>query len=124
MSLAADELLAWYDRAQRDLPWRRRGVSAWRAAGFPPAAEPARRPQRYAGTDRQVRGRLLDVLRARAAPVPRADLDVVWLTDTVQRDRALLSLLTDGLVEQTADGRFALAGEGGAHLDPGTGTLD
>ena len=29
MSLAADELLEWYDRAQRDLPWRRRGVSAW-----------------------------------------------------------------------------------------------
>ena len=29
-----------------------------------------------------------------------------------QRDRALDSLLVDGLVEQTADGRFALAGEG------------
>ncbi len=36
-----------------------------------------------------------------------------WLTDTAQRDRALDSLLVDGLVEQTADGRFALAaGEG------------
>ena len=39
-------------------------------------------------------------------------LDVAWLTDTAQRDRALDSLLVDGLVEQTADGRFALAGEG------------
>jgi A/G-specific adenine glycosylase len=86
---------------------------AWRSAGFPPAATPARRPQRYAGTDRQVRGRLLDVLRDNATPVTRAQLDVVWLTDTAQRDRALDSLLTDGLVEQTADGRFALAGEGG-----------
>ncbi|MDT5286844.1 MAG: A/G-specific adenine glycosylase [Mycobacterium sp.] len=85
---------------------------AWRSAGFPPAATPARRPQRYAGTDRQVRGRLLDVLRDNATPVTRAQLDVVWLTDTAQRDRALDSLLTDGLVEQTADGRFALAGEG------------
>jgi A/G-specific adenine glycosylase len=56
---------------------------------------------------------LLDVLRANASPVPRAELDVVWLTDTIQRDRALLSLLSDGLVEQTADGLFALAGEGG-----------
>jgi A/G-specific adenine glycosylase len=37
---------------------------------------------------------------------------VVWLTDTAQRDRALDSLLVDGLVERTADGRFALAGEG------------
>jgi A/G-specific adenine glycosylase len=86
---------------------------AWRSAGFPPATTPARRPQRYAGTDRQVRGRLLDVLRDNATPVTRAQLDVVWLTDTAQRDRALDSLLTDGLVEQTADGRFALAGEGG-----------
>jgi A/G-specific adenine glycosylase len=33
------------------------------------------------------------------------------LSDTAQRDRALDSLLTDGLVEQTPDGRFALAGE-------------
>jgi A/G-specific adenine glycosylase len=88
-------------------------VCAWRSAGFPPATTPARTPQRYAGTDRQVRGRLLDVLRDNATPVSRAQLDVAWLSDTAQRDRALDSLLTDGLVEQTADGRFALAGEGG-----------
>lgn len=68
--------------------------------------------QRYAGTDRQVRGLLLDVLRNSSAPVERAALDMVWLTDTAQRDRALHSLLADGLVEQTPDGRFALAGEG------------
>lgn len=86
---------------------------AWRSAGFPPSAEPARKPQGYAGTDRQVRGRLLDVLRANATPVTRAQLDVAWLTDTAQRDRALDSLLTDGLVEQTASGLFALSGEGG-----------
>jgi A/G-specific adenine glycosylase len=59
-----------------------------------------------------VRGRLLDVLRGNNSPVPKAQLDMVWLTDTAQRDRALDSLLVDGLVEQTADGRFALAGEG------------
>ncbi|MET0475686.1 MAG: A/G-specific adenine glycosylase [Mycobacterium sp.] len=86
---------------------------AWRSAGFPPSTEPARRVQRYAGTDRQVRGRLLDVLRANAAPVDRGQLDVAWSSDTAQRDRALDSLLTDGLVEQTADGLFALSGEGG-----------
>ena len=86
---------------------------AWRSAGFPPATEPVRRPQRYAGTDRQVRGRLLDVLRANDVPVTRAQLDVVWLSDTAQRDRALDSLLVDGLVEQTEGGLFALAGEGG-----------
>ena len=87
-------------------------VCAWRTAGFPASKEPARRVQRYAGTDRQVRGRLLDVLRGNASPVTRAELDVTWLSDTAQRDRALDSLLVDGLVEQTADGRFALAGEG------------
>jgi A/G-specific adenine glycosylase len=89
------------------------GSCAWRSLDYPPATVPARRPQRYAGTDRQVRGRLLDVLRANDSPVSRDQLDVVWLTDTAQRDRALDSLLVDGLVEQTADGRFALAGEGG-----------
>lgn len=93
----------------------------WRSSGYP-AGTVARRVQRYAGTDRQVRGKLLDVLRDNSSPVTRAQLDVVWLTDTAQRDRALDSLLVDGLVEQTADGRFALAGEGEIHevdMNPG-----
>jgi len=84
---------------------------AWRSRGYP-AGTSTRRVQKYAGTDRQVRGRLLDVLRGNDSPVSRAQLDIAWLTDTAQRDRALDSLLVDGLVEQTADGRFALAGEG------------
>jgi len=83
----------------------------WRHAGYPGADQPARRPQTYAGTDRQVRGRLLDVLRTCDFPVTRAQLDVAWLTDTEQRDRALESLLADGLVTRTVDGLFALAGE-------------
>ncbi|WP_292980777.1 A/G-specific adenine glycosylase [Mycobacterium sp.] len=88
-------------------------VCRWRQAGFPPSDGPARKPQGYAGTDRQVRGRLLDVLRGNDLPVTRDQLDVVWLRDTVQRDRALESLLADGLVARTSDGRFALAGEEG-----------
>ncbi|WP_347133153.1 A/G-specific adenine glycosylase [Mycobacterium sp. DL] len=83
----------------------------WRSLGFPAGTGTPRRTQRYAGTDRQVRGRLLDVLRGNTFPVSRAELDLAWTTDTAQRDRALDSLLVDGLVEQTADGRFALAGE-------------
>ncbi len=90
---------------------------AWRSLGFPSGAGPPRRTQRYAGTDRQVRGRLLDVLRANAFPVARTELDLAWTTDTAQRDRALDSLLVDGLVEQTEDGRFALCGEGGSATD-------
>ena len=84
---------------------------AWRLAGYPPPQGPSRRVQSYAGTDRQVRGRLLDILRAKDSPVIRAELDVAWLTDTWQRERALNSLLADGLVTRTEDGRFALAGE-------------
>ncbi|OMC27922.1 adenine glycosylase [Mycobacterium sp. GA-1841] len=90
----------------------------WRSAGYP-AATIARRVQRYAGTDRQVRGKLLDVLRASTSPVTRSQLDVAWLSDPAQRDRALDSLLVDGLVEQTVDGRFALAGEGDDARDAG-----
>jgi A/G-specific adenine glycosylase len=80
---------------------------AWRLAGCPPHDGPARRVQKFAGTDRQVRGRLLDVLRAAHHPVTAAALDSAW-DDPVQRSRCLDSLLVDGLVEQTPDGRFTL----------------
>lgn len=40
----------------------------WRSLGYPAATTPARQVQRYAGTDRQVRGRLLDVLRGSESP--------------------------------------------------------
>jgi A/G-specific adenine glycosylase len=80
---------------------------AWRAAGYPPTAGPTARTQRYAGTDRQVRGRLLDVLRASPDPVGAAELDFAW-PDRVQRRRALESLIADGLIDPLAGGRFAL----------------
>ena len=80
---------------------------AWVRAGSPPHEGPARRVQKFAGTDRQVRGRLLDVLRAAQAPVEAAALDPAW-DDAAQRSRCLDSLLVDGLVEQTPDGRFRL----------------
>lgn len=83
---------------------------AWLRAGRPAYQGPAKPVQKFAGTDRQVRGKLLDVLRGTIGPVPRVALDAVW-ADSGQRDRCLDSLLVDGLVEQTEDGRFALAGE-------------
>ena len=51
---------------------------AWLAAGQP--ADPGvRRPaQRYDGTDRQCRGRLLGVLRESGSPAHHADFDAVW----------------------------------------------
>ena len=82
---------------------------AWRAAGAPAHAGRATRAQRFAGTDRQVRGLLLDVLRGADDPVDRAALDVVW-PDPVQRERALDTLVVDGLVDPQPDGRYALPG--------------
>ena len=79
----------------------------WRLAGSPAHDGPARRVQKFAGTDRQVRGRLLDVLRGASGPVDAAALEPSW-DDPVQRSRCLDSLLTDGLVEQTEDGLFRL----------------
>jgi A/G-specific adenine glycosylase len=78
----------------------------WLAAGRPPAATRGPR-QRYAGTDRQVRGALLAVLRDSTDPVPRDLLDVVW-PDSLQRGRALDGLVADGLVEPLPDDRFRL----------------
>ncbi len=84
----------------------------WVRLGKPTHAGPPRKVQKFAGTDRQVRGLLLDVLRGTDGPVRRDQLDIVWTSDTAQRDRSLDSLLVDGLVELTSDGRYCLAGEG------------
>jgi A/G-specific adenine glycosylase len=75
---------------------------AWRSSGRPGPSGPTRRPQRYAGTDRQVRGLLLGVLREAPAAVPRQRLDLVW-ADEPQRARALAGLVEDGLVELVGD---------------------
>ncbi len=86
-------------------------VCAWRLSGAAPLTGPSRKPQRYAGTDRQVRGLLLEVLRHATGPVPRQRLDAVW-TDEVQRARALAGLVEDGLVEPLGTETFVLAGDG------------
>ena len=90
-----------------DCPFR--DVCTWRLSGAPAPAGPSRRPQRYAGTDRQVRGLILEVLRHATGPVPRQRLDLVW-QDEVQRARALAGLVTDGLIEPRGE-QFALAGD-------------
>ncbi|GAA2295267.1 A/G-specific adenine glycosylase [Streptomyces caniferus] len=80
---------------------------AWRRAGSPAHDGPARRTQTYAGTDRQVRGKLLAVLREAVSPVPQQALDAVW-DEPVQRARALDGLVSDGLVEPLGGGRYRL----------------
>lgn len=81
-------------------------LCAWNIAGRPAYDGPARRGQAWAGTDRQVRGRLMAVLREAADSVAPERLDDVW-PHAPQRERALQSLLRDGLVVQT-EGRYAL----------------
>ncbi len=83
------------------------GSCAWVAAGQPPYSGPPRRVQRFEGTDRQARGRLLAVLRAHRDPVPREVLERAW-ADPAQRDRALHGLIADGLVEPRDADDFAL----------------
>lgn len=75
----------------------------WRGAGYPDNA-PERRPRqaRFEGSDRQVRGRIMALLRAAAEPVGRAEALAAaadgGVRDTDQPVRALDSLVADGLV--------------------------
>lgn len=82
---------------------------AWVLAGRPAYTGRVAATQRFAGTDRQVRGLLLDVLRGVDAPVGKSALDLVW-AEPVQRERALDSLVADGLIDPLPDGRYALPG--------------
>jgi len=71
---------------------------AWLAAGRPPDAHAARRRgQPWAGTDRQVRGRVMALLREAIGPVPADAVAAAW-PDRRQLDRCLAALAADGLV--------------------------
>ncbi|MFP5334732.1 MAG: A/G-specific adenine glycosylase [Actinomycetes bacterium] len=79
----------------------------WHAAGRPAHDGPAARGQTWAGSDRQVRGRLMAVLRESPGPVSLEDLRAVW-HDDVQRERCLDGLVADGLVQPLSRNRFRL----------------
>ena len=70
----------------------------WLAGGRPEGA-PRPRAQAWAGTDRQVRGLIVGVLRAASDPVTADDLAAVW-AGPVQ--------LADGLAVLDPDGRYRL----------------
>lgn len=105
-----------------------RNVCAWRAAGEPPPTY-VPKGQAWAGTDRQVRGAVMAVLRAAQAPVPRSLFNVEghYAPETVdgspqgpvrsqldrlhalqagesQLERAIDGLLQDGLAQTVDDG--------------------
>jgi A/G-specific adenine glycosylase len=74
-------------------PW-----CAWLAAGKPGLDEAPRRTQAWHGTDRQVRGRILAMLRDASAPVNVTGLAVLKDVDPGQLDRCIGSLVEDRLV--------------------------
>ena len=80
-------------------------LCAWRAAGYPAAEASTRSRQAWHGTDRQVRGRILEVLRRASGPVPVASVEGVGAE---QFARALASLVADGLVTDRGDATFSL----------------
>lgn len=81
-----------------------RNQCAWRRSGYPPYAGPRRAIQKkYEGSDRQVRGLILAELRASHRPVSVAELETIW-PDQAQRERALSSLIADGLASRGPDG--------------------
>jgi A/G-specific adenine glycosylase len=74
-------------------------VCAWRGAGYPDTGDERRRQARYEGSDRQARGAVMKELRdAAPRPVRVDDLLADW-PDERQRDRAIDSLIADGLAE-------------------------
>lgn len=82
---------------------------AWVAAGSPGLDEAPRRTQAWRGTDRQVRGRVMALLRE--APEPITVTGHVALADVEpgQLDRCLASLVTDRLVTLVSEERGAYA---------------
>ncbi|GAA2893065.1 A/G-specific adenine glycosylase [Microbacterium esteraromaticum] len=72
---------------------------AWLAAGRPDTGDTRRRQARFEGSDRQARGAVLRSLReAPGHTIPAAEVVADW-PDAAQRDRAIDSLIVDGLIE-------------------------
>jgi len=82
-------------------------LCAWVAAGRPPHEGPPRRGQAWHGTDRQVRGAVLQLLRESPGPLARTALASAG-PDPGQVDRCLASLVEDGLIEPQGRDRFRL----------------
>lgn len=81
---------------------------AWRRAGHPDTGDRRRKQAAWEGSDRQTRGAVLRTLRATVHPVPLAGVAPHW-PDAAQRERAIASLVADGLVE-ASDGMLRLPG--------------
>lgn len=80
----------------------------WLAAGRQGLAEAPRRTQAWHGTDRQVRGRIMALLREASGPIVVAGQAALADVEPGQVDRCVESLIADGLVG-AVPGRDAVA---------------
>ncbi len=71
---------------------------AWRRSGYPPT-EQIRKSQEWIGTDRQCRGTIVQALRENEK-LPLTALVKMW-HDNSQIEKALKTLIADGLIETT-----------------------
>ena len=77
----------------------------WKALGYP-ASDLPRRTQSWHGTDRQCRGIIVQALRENAA-LNKHELAKLW-HDESQIERALSTLIKDGLISLTENSLYAL----------------
>ena len=78
-------------------------LCAWRAAGYPDTGDKRPKQAKYEGSDRQARGAVLAVLRSTHGSGVLVDAIIPEWPDADQRDRAMLTLLADGLIETDGD---------------------
>ncbi|MDO5662874.1 MAG: A/G-specific adenine glycosylase [Brachybacterium sp.] len=76
---------------------------AWLAAGRPAPLSPRRR-QEFTGTDRQLRGQIMALLRARG-DAPWEDIVALDPADTARVERCAASLVSDGLAVRDPGGQ-------------------
>lgn len=82
---------------------------AWLQAGRPDTGDSRRRQAKYEGSDRQARGAVLRALRDAAPDFVASDALIAEWPDPAQLERAIDSLIADGLAE-ASDGRLSLPG--------------
>jgi A/G-specific adenine glycosylase len=75
---------------------------AWRAAGYPDTGDVRRKQAAYEGSDRQARGAVLKVLRQAAPRSVVLDEVIADWPDAAQRERAIASVVADGLAQVRA----------------------
>ena len=78
---------------------------AWRSLDYP-ASERVKRTQTWHGTDRQCRGTIVQALRENSN-LNKKQIQLLWDVPS-QVEKAILTLLDDGLIEERGKGNYSL----------------